>query len=195
MHDPGHCTAMQKLVLALAQELEQNFEQAPRATEVESAFQLITGLSKAELAWLLIFYCRALFYSMKYSFGQFRTSVMPVSPPVSLFAEGRGRDGGDSGSRGKCLSTQPSTAKAWVLYQHCFSHKSKKPQCQVGCYKECLLQPDHVHVLTTYDQESWSVAWRYKIEHWTGRRKHLCISQNNFFERMPVFNCKAHLAK
>lgn len=100
------------------------------------------------------FYFRALFYGMEYSFGQFRTSVTPVLPPSllptpSLFAGGWGRDDGrQSGSRGKC------TAKAWVLYQGCFSHTSKT-QCQVSCYEECSLQPDHVRVLMTYyDQES-----------------------------------------
>lgn len=47
-----------------------------------------------------------------------------------------------------------AAGKAWVLYQHCFSHKSKT-ECQVGCYEQCSLQPDHIHVLTTdYDQES-----------------------------------------
>ena len=84
-------------------------------------------------------------YGMEYSFGQFGSSVVPVSPPSllptpSLFMDGGGRDDDWQSGGGKNALTpckhRSAVVKTLVPCQHCFSHKSKT-QCHMGCYGEC----------------------------------------------------------
>lgn len=81
-------------------------------------------------------------------------SAAHTKPVCWWVRQGWWRQSGTGGNALALCKHCSAAGKAWVLYQHCFSHKSKI-ECQVGCYEQCSLQPDHVHVLTTYyDQES-----------------------------------------
>ena len=69
-------------------------------------------------------------YGMEYRFGQFRSAVLVLYPPSSLYlpSPSTGRTGGETEKKQDVLGSvqhRLATAEIWVCYQYCFLPEAK----------------------------------------------------------------------